>query len=387
MHQLTSAELSALLQEHEPPCISLYQPTNRRGPNHQQDPVRYRNLLREAEASLLRQYPLREVRPLLGPFEALIDDGVFWSRRLDGLAVLGSSGTFRVFKLPVPVPEQVFVADSFHTKPLMRYLQSADRYQVLCLNQREASLYEGNRYALDEVELKGLPKPIPGENSEELTAPIATVGSYGPGGPGPGHSEPGLTFGHSQSKGDQTDVDAGRFLRLVDRAVLEHHSRPSGLPLILAALPKHQAEFHKLSHNPFLLGGGVEHDPAALSVDHLRQECWKQMEPRYRERLAKLVADFQEARPKQMGSDVPEQVAEALLLGRVGTLLVEADRQIPGTHDRTSGTIQRGNLAHAGADDLLDDLAETTLRMGGHVVVVPADQMPTDTGLAAIYRY
>jgi hypothetical protein len=383
MNQPTSAELTALLQEHEPPCISLYQPTNRRGPNHQQDPVRFKNLLREAEATLRRQYPTREVRPLLEPFEALVDDGLFWAQRLDGLAVLGAAGTFRVYKLPVPVPEQVTVADSFHTKPLMRYLQSADRYQVLCLSQREASLYEGNRYALDEIELKGLPGPVPGENSEDLTAPITTDGSYGPGGPGPGHTEPGLTFGHGQT----TDADAGRFLRLVDRAVLEHHSRPSGLPLILAALPQHQAEFHKLSHNPFLVGGGVEHDPTALSVDHLRQECWKQMEPRYRERLAKLVADFHEARSKQMGSDGLEQVAEALLLGRVGTLLVEADRQIPGTYDRTSGTIQRGDLAHAGADDLLDDLAESALLMGGQVVVVPSGQMPTDTGLAAIYRY
>jgi hypothetical protein len=50
-----------------------------------------------------------------------------------------------------PVPELVVVADSFHVKPLMRILQSADRYQVLGLNRREIKLYQGNRDVLDET--------------------------------------------------------------------------------------------------------------------------------------------------------------------------------------------------------------------------------------------
>jgi len=40
---------------------------------------------------------------------------------------------FRVYRLQRPVPELAIVADSFHTKPLLRILQSADRYQVLAL--------------------------------------------------------------------------------------------------------------------------------------------------------------------------------------------------------------------------------------------------------------
>src|SRR4051794_32253220 len=158
MDQLTSADLAALLEGHEPPCISLYQPTNRVGPDNQQDRVRYRNLLKEAEDSLRRQYPTREVRPLLEPFQALVDDGVFWKeQRLDGLAVFSASGTFRVFKLPRTVPVRVIVADSFHTKPLVRFLQSADRFQVLGLGRHQATLYEGNRYGLDPVAIQGLP--------------------------------------------------------------------------------------------------------------------------------------------------------------------------------------------------------------------------------------
>ncbi len=40
-----------------------------------------------------------------------------------------------------------------------------------------------------------------------------------------------------------------------------------------------------------------------------------------------------------------------------------------------------------GAGDMLDDLAEMGLRNSAQVIVTPSAQMPTKTGLAAIYRY
>ena len=75
------------------------------------------------------------------------------------------------------------------------------------------------------------------------------------------------------------------------------------------------------------------------------------------------------------------------MVGRVGTLLVEADRQIPGTIDPTNGQVQSGELPDPQVDDVLDDLAELVLRMKGDVIVVPREHMPTDTGAAATFRY
>jgi len=34
---------TVLLASHEPPCLSLYQPTHRAHPDKQQDPIRFRN--------------------------------------------------------------------------------------------------------------------------------------------------------------------------------------------------------------------------------------------------------------------------------------------------------------------------------------------------------
>jgi hypothetical protein len=130
------------------------------------------------EDSVLQKYPARNVQPLLTPLRELAADTDFWNHTLDGLAVLVAPKMFRVYRLQRPVPELAVVADSFHTKPLMRILQSADRYQVLGLNRREIKLFEGNRDALDEVELaQGVPQTITEALGEELTEHVLILGA------------------------------------------------------------------------------------------------------------------------------------------------------------------------------------------------------------------
>lgn len=365
------------------PCLSLYQPTHRRHPENQQDRIRFRNLVKVLEASLGQQYPAVEARLLLEPFEALTHDEAFWNHTLDGLAVLGGPAQFEVFRLQRSVAELAVVADSFHTKPLRRFLQSVDRYQVLGLNFHAIRMFEGNRDALDEIDLlPGVPHTIEEALGDELTEPRQTVASYG----GVGRGIPAMHHGHGGKK-DEVDIDAERFFRAIDRAVLEHHSRSSSLPLILAALPEHHHPFHRISRNPFLATEGIVLNPEALSIDELRERAWQVVEPQYQARLATLVDEFAAAKSNGLGSDELAPVAEAAAAGRVATLLIESDRDIPGRLDTATGRVEGADLSNPEVDDLLDDLGELVRKMGGRVLVVPAERMPGNTGLAAVYRY
>lgn len=388
MQQITTDHLRALLADHTPPCVSLYQPTHRWHPDNQQDPIRYRNLLAEMERSLNQKHSKQEAQPLLEKFQALAQDDTFWNHRTEGLAVCCSPEVFHIFELQRTVPEQLVVADSFHVKPLIRIVQSADRYQILALNRQEIKLYEGNRDELDEVDLaKEVPRTLEEALGTELTEPHRTVASYG--GVGERHGArgvPSMHHGHGGRK-DEVDTDEERFFRVIDRAILEHHSRPSGLPLVLAALPEYHALYHEVSHNPFLASQGIRQDPWAISVEQLRKEAWRINEPEYHERLAQYVDRFEEARSKHFGASDLSDVAQALIAGRVATLLVDADRQIPGKLDLESGRIEFGDQAHLDIDDLLDDFAELTLKSGGEVIIVPSERMPTESGIAATYRF
>jgi len=378
------------------PCVSIYLPTHRHHPDNQQDPIRFRNLVRQAADSLQHDRSAAMSASVLARFHVLGEETEFWNHTTDGLAVFGAPDLFRIVRLQRSVPEVAIVAGSFHVKPLLRIVQSADRFQVLCVNRRDIRLFEGSRDALDEIDLaEGVPRTATDVLGDELPEPSSQAHSYGTGpaasgagsnrGAG-GAKTGGMRHGHG-SKQDVIDQQTERFFRAVDRAVTEHYSQPSGLPLILAALPEHHAPFRSVSHNAQLIAPGLEVNPEGLSIDELRTRAWRVMEPVYLERLAGLVERFGAARTSQLGDDRLPQVAAAAVAGRIGTLLIDALRHVPGRLDSTTGSTRTGKLAHPEVDDLLDDLAEMVLAKGGEVVVVPADRMPSTTGLAAIYRY
>lgn len=375
---LMQRDVSFLLTRRLPPCLSLYQPTHRRHPENQQDPIRYRNLVKTLETSLRRRSRKEEVDDLLRPFHDLARDTQFWNHTSDGLAVLGSPGLFRVFTLQRPVEELAVAANSFHIKPLLRILQSAGRYQVLCLNRQDVRLFEGDFASLGEVELDTrVPHNIEEALGEQLTE--QHLGTYG----GKGMTVP---YGHG-SKKDEVKTDMERYFRVVDRAILEYHSTPSNLPLILAALGEHQTPFRQISHNPFLMPKGIEINPASLGVEQLRQRAWEIIEPLMQARFRELTTQFEEAKAKKLGSDDLQAIAEAVVHGQASWLLVEAERQIPGQIDHETGRVTFGDLHDPQVDDLLDDLAELSLKKGTEVLVAPPANMPTRSGAAAMFRF
>lgn len=381
MHSLAHDYPATLLAQREAPCLSLYQRTHRQHPDNAQDPVRFRNLVKQLAASLRAKYPARDIPALLQPFDALAEDRDFWNHAGDGLAVLGAPDFFRVYRLQRPVAELAVVADSFHAKPLMRIVQSADRYQILGLNRNAFKVFEGNRDALDEL------PPIPGvpQTAVELLGKDrddreGAHRAHGPDGTG-------ATRHGTDVKQAVEDRDTEQFFRAVDAAVLRHCSQPSGQRLILAALPQHHHMFRAVTANPSLMDEAIDVHPDALSLDALRERAWQVVLPHYLQRLAGFVESFGAAVSNGRGADDLRGIAEAAVAGRVETLLIEADRLSPGRIDASSGKLTTADLAHPEVDDVFDDLGEIVLKKRGEVIVVPSDRMPTDSGVAAIYRF
>lgn len=349
--------LRTILGASESPCVSIYQPTHRHHPDNAQDPILFKNQVKQVEDSLNRSFPVREVRAILEPLQRLQDDGDFWNHAQDGLAVLTSPTRFDVFKIPRKVPLINVVADSFHVKPLLRYVQSADRFQVLAVAEDKFALFEGNRYVLD-------PIPVP-----------KISGSVRP----PASSDP------------RAEVVSGEgmatYFRAIDQAVNDEVSNPAAVPLVLASLPENATPYRSVAKNTNLLADTISGDPFALDAEGLRVRAWAIVEKHYLARLATLSRDFGTAFSRQQGTGDMSDAARAAVAGRIGTLLIDADQVQPGKIDPATGAILAAELADPKVDDQLDDLAELVLKTGGTVVMVPTERMPTKSGLAAIYRY
>ena len=111
------------------------------------------------------------------------------------------------------------------------------------------------------------------------------------------------------------------------------------------------------------------------------------MQPRYIKRLEGFINQYGESRGQGLATDQLEQIGQATLEGRVATLLVEAERRIPGVVDKEQGKAVAVEDDSATTPDLLDELTIWTLEQGGEVISVPTERMPTESGAAAIYRY
>lgn len=382
----TRHSLTELMNMQRQPCLSLYMPTHRAFPDSDQNPIRYKTLLKQLREHLHTGFPEADADSLMQPFEALLDERDFWAHPTDGMAVFGAEGTFKRYSLNRSVPERAVAGVHPYLAPLLRIVQSADSYQVLCLSRDKVRMFEGNRDTINQVQLA---EEVPLNQVEALGADLTAGDQSGrPDGFGPAGSrgDPLMHGAGGLGKQHEIDLDRERFFRALDRPITEYHSKPSGLPLVLIGLPENQAVFREVSHNQQLVEQGIEIDPATLSTADLRKQSWEIMLSHYQKRLAGLVEKFGGAQAQGLGSDQIKDIGKAALAGRIATMLVEADRMIPGSFDHESGSVVIDGSSEA-KTDVLDELMLYAMRNGADVVIVPADNMPTTTGVAAVYRF
>jgi hypothetical protein len=366
MRPLSAEYFQELLADHTPPCISLYMPTQL-GPQAAENLRRFDRLLQRASQQLQNAFSRHNALTLLSRFHELRKDDLFWVHPTASIAAFGSPTIFQTHKLQRPVAEMVEVADSFHLKPLIRAHQFAGRFEVLCLTQRNVRVLQGNQDKLEPVELRNVPHSIQEALADGIDGrPIGDT---------------------STAPASANDAELDRFFRDLDKTLWQNHSRQSGLPIILCAVEEYHPRFRQISKNPHLVEEGINLNPDALSMERIRLEAWKIIEPYYRAQIERVLEEFGRARATRQGSEDVNEVAQAAAFARVGTLLVDADKHIGGRIDPTNGRIEYGDLARPDFDDLLDDIAERVMKTGGQVLVMPAEQMPSDTGLAAIYRF
>jgi hypothetical protein len=369
-----------LIAPHQPPCVSIYMPTLRAEPPAAENGRLFRDLVEKARDSLSRGYGERDVGPLVDRIMAVPDEPGFWTAPRDGLAVFASPDLLRVIDLKTRVDSRVDVADSFHVKPLIRMMQSDRRYHVLALTLKHADLYEATQYDIRRLPAPNVPQDpdtvskMRMSNQITATDDIRTASTQ--------HPQEGTSTG---------GVSEERFMRAVDQAIWEQFSRDSHLPLILVADEKRHTAFRAVSKNIHLMEKGLTLDPNGIDPARIHRETWALLEPQFQAEAQDLVDRFMAARARKLGSDELQPVVAAAAVGRVDTLLIDADRHIPGRIEDAGdgGTFQfrPADAADPRADDVLDDLAEMVLKTEGAVLVLPPDMMPSGSGVAAIYRY
>ena len=135
------------------------------------------------------------------------------------------------------------------------------------------------------------------------------------------------------------------------------------------------------------MASGLMIDPHRLAQDDLLKRAWDVAAPQQLAQQAGWSDSYAAAAAQGLGSEDLSQVAHAAVAGRVATLLIEAERQIAGRIDESTGRIDAAALGNPRVDDVLDDLGALVEKLGGEVHVLSAARMPSRTGVAASFRH
>ncbi len=385
MAVLIREELETLIGPQDGPCISIYQPTHRRGKEIDQDPIRFKNLLRDA-SDTLEQHGHRggDISRWLEPARRRLDDGGFWRHQSDGLAVFITPDSYREYRLPLNFPERAVVANRFYVKPLVPLITGDGHYYVLVFSQKELRLLHGSRLALGEIDLGGVPTSLTQLlASEEYQKQL----QFHTGTPGRGGQRDAVRFGAGDSEADRKQIIL-KYFRRIDGALVDL-LREEAAPLVLAGVEYLFPLFREATRYPHVLETTIPGNHDDTSTEELHRLAWERVSPHFRAVELESWERFQEltGTGSNLATKEFDEVIRAAMTGRIDTLLVARGEQRWGRYDPTTDSVTVVDEQTAESTDLLDLAVVNTLTKRGKVYVMGAERFTPDAPARAILRY
>lgn len=383
--------LEELLESPEPPAVSIYLPTHRSSNKAETDRLRFRAALDQARELMAADYDDSVTDGLLEELDPLARDQEFWRYQADGLATFVSQDFFRMYRIPTGVPELVVVGPTFHTRPLIEYLQMPDRYWVLGLDRKKVRLWEGTAAGVTPMDLSQLPRSLLDALGFEFERDYEIVhrGKAGPsrGQRGRGGHQP--TF-HGHGVGhDDSEPEMKTYFKKVDRGLRELLKDEIG-PVVLAAVQEYHPLYREVSSLDNLAPEGIEASVTKWNPEQVHEAAWPIAKESALEKVQLALDLWEKAYGSGKGELDLANLGRLSIAGRIRLLLTERDRHVWGTLNRDTGEVEV--LQEGGEDpgnqavDLLDELAELVILRGGRALFLSAERMPTDTGAAGVLR-
>ncbi|MBO3459203.1 hypothetical protein G7B40_027640 [Aetokthonos hydrillicola Thurmond2011] len=392
MKLISREEIKTLVEQPRQNSISIYMPLEVAGPEVRQNSIRFKNLIRQAEARLVDAgLENEEVAPLIEKANQL-DDPNFWEGIGDkGLAVFISQDIFNYYTLPIEFEELVVVTDRFHIKPLLQILNNDGRFYLLTLSQKNVKFFEGTRYSINEIEVENMPKSLDealgyDETAKEGQFRIATSkgGTSNPF----SKAQPGAFHGQGSPDRDEHQKDILQFFYAVNNA-LEEKLRNKKAPLILAGVEYLLPLYREASSYQHLIEEAIAGNTKVESPKELHQQAWSIVEGYFQKSQQDILERFNElfgANTGKVSNNISE-IIPAAYYQKVDSLLVAVGTQQWGLFNPGTETVFLHEEQETGDEDLLDFAAAHTLLNGGTVYTFPPEQIPYSSLIAAIFRY
>lgn len=387
---ITHQTILNLAEVNQNPCISIYIPTHVMGEEIQQDPIRFKNALKEVEEKLVElQVSNTKIDKLLKEPRELLDKPMFWQRSNKGLAVFVTKDIFEYYRIPLEFKEQVLVEDHFLITPLLPMVTLEGTFCILALSQKNVRLIRATRETVKPIELRDAVTNM----KEFLKYNVEDPGLQHHAGQGTGrgkaqahhHTAGDIFHGHG-AEGSTDEREAINYLKQIENEVTSIMRRRND-PLILAGVDKAVAEYRKVNHYSRLMDDVISHNPDGLKDEELREKGWEIIRSYFLQEMYNDMDRFADLTGSEKHSDSLTEIVQASYYGKVESLFVPIGEQSWGWFDEERDTVHHSSEQRNGEHDLINVAAIKTISQGGNVYALDKEEMPQEKSIAAIFRY
>mgnify|MGYP003337471705 CR=1 FL=1 len=306
------------------PCLSLYASSERE----------LVALIGKAEELGVKRYDAKTLDTLLKPIHG------FMKRKEEKnfpIALFSTRGFGGFSNLPFTAEPLAVVSDSFHIKPLIKWMQREHPFALLELRELEAVLYQGSLGYFEEIER--------------------------------------LSYRELRT------MDG--VFNALDRAVYRS-IQSSRVPLLLAGDLELIEAYKSVSGYKAIVDDSILDPYSTADRGSLHAAAISTLEPFLEQKEASLLHSYWAAERRGRTSAMLQDIVQLALANKVKHLFVNEKMHVWGRINRNTASFTYSPRQTDTEDDVLDDLAEIVLRNHGAVTVLPASKMPEGKAACAI---
>lgn len=357
--------------------ITITLPTHKKGEEAKQDPIRFKNQLSEVETKLKEKgVKEAEIEELLGEPRSLLEKPLFWAHAELGLAVYISDDFFEVYKLPYEVEEMVYINNHFLITPVLPMTSMEGSYCVLAISRQQMRLLQCTRTTVQDITPEGIPTSVTDyleiEPEKQLQFHTGAAG------------QSAVFFGHNSNEEDKMVVVEQYFREFEKEITPALRERKD--PLVMVGLAENASLYKKVNRYKRMMDTAVEHNPDVLSDKELRDKGWNIIKNHFLKDMYHSLETFSDKQTDRVSNNLGD-IAEATMMGKSRAIFISRGEKKWGIYDEENNAVHYSNGPNGHDIELLNWLSITAHKNGGKVYILPKEEMPLHSTVAAEYRF
>lgn len=353
--------LHQLGAEQNNPCVTISLNTHRSRPDTEKDRILLKNLLKEAEDRLKKNYDKKTIEGLLKKLSSIKDE-IDMSANLESLHIFLSNDTKEIVRSPwVAASDRVNISSRFVIRPLIKAYNRSEPYLIMVLSHNNVILYEAvNNSVVKEIKNDDFP----------ITDNI-----------------PWTLYPEKLGDAKYVDDLSRNLFNKIDKALLKVY-RETGLKCVVVSTETNYTMLMQVADKPSIYLGYVTIDSNKAAPHQIVKQAWKLIESLQSKRR---TADIEEVKRSisegKMLTDLQE-IYRAAVDGKGHLLVVHQNYKQPVMMNDIGGFKLIDDAATPGAvDDITNKIVWEVISKKGRVIFTEQEEIKDLGKIALKTRY